>query len=270
MELGKRIRQARLEAGLSQRQLCGEQITRNMLSQIENGSAKPSMDTLRYLAAQLHKPIGYFLEEQVVTSPNQAVMEQARQAQGVQVLEILASFREPDAVFSNERYLLEALACMDGARDALRQGKHRLAKTLLEQCARAGERTPYYTAPLERERVLLCYGADPAEAEMLAALLPEDDREPLLRAQAALVQGQPERAQDCLRGTAARDDRWYWLMGQSCLAQKAYEEAAAHLERIEAPDTKVFMALEQCCRELEDYKGAYEYACKLRELEKIM
>ena len=70
MELGKRIRQARLEAGLSQRQLCGEQITRNMLSQIENGSARPSMDTLRYLAAQLGKPIGYFLEEQAVTSPN--------------------------------------------------------------------------------------------------------------------------------------------------------------------------------------------------------
>ena len=61
MELGQRIRAARLEAGLSQRQLCGEVITRNMLSQIENGSARPSMDTLQYLAAQLGKPVSFFL-----------------------------------------------------------------------------------------------------------------------------------------------------------------------------------------------------------------
>ena len=46
MTLGEKIRQARLEAGLSQRQLCGDTVTRNMLSQIENGSARPSMDTL--------------------------------------------------------------------------------------------------------------------------------------------------------------------------------------------------------------------------------
>ena len=63
MELGEKIRRARLEAGLSQRQLCGEEITRNMLSLIEHGSAKPSMKTLRYLSGQLGKPISYFLEE---------------------------------------------------------------------------------------------------------------------------------------------------------------------------------------------------------------
>ena len=48
MELSQKLKQARLDAGLSQKALCGDQITRNMLSQIENGSARPSMDTLRY------------------------------------------------------------------------------------------------------------------------------------------------------------------------------------------------------------------------------
>ena len=46
MTIGEKIRLARQEAGLSQRQLCGQQVTRNMLSQIENGSARPSVDTL--------------------------------------------------------------------------------------------------------------------------------------------------------------------------------------------------------------------------------
>ena len=78
MELGQRIRQLRLSKGMSQRQLCGDVITRNMLSQIENGSARPSMDTLSYLAARLEKPVSFFLEEDTVTSPNQAVMTRAR------------------------------------------------------------------------------------------------------------------------------------------------------------------------------------------------
>ena len=63
MELGEKIRAARLAAGLSQRQLCGEDITRNMLSLIENGGAKPSVKTLTLLAERLGKPVSYFLDE---------------------------------------------------------------------------------------------------------------------------------------------------------------------------------------------------------------
>jgi len=63
MELGEKIRKARLEAGLSQRQLCGEEITRNMLSLIEHGTARPSMKTLMLLAQRLGKPVSWFLEE---------------------------------------------------------------------------------------------------------------------------------------------------------------------------------------------------------------
>ena len=80
MELGQRIKDARTRLGLSQRQLCGDVITRNMLSQIENGAARPSMDTLSYLAKQLGKPVSYFLEEDAVISPNQERMRKARQA----------------------------------------------------------------------------------------------------------------------------------------------------------------------------------------------
>ena len=80
MELGEKLKQVRLEAGLSQRQLCGDTITRNMLSQIENGSARPSMDTLQILARRLGKPVSFFLEEQAVLLPNRTVMEQAREA----------------------------------------------------------------------------------------------------------------------------------------------------------------------------------------------
>ena len=63
MELGEKIRRSRQALGLSQRQLCGEEITRNMLSLIENGTAKPSMKTLTLLAERLGKPVSYFLDD---------------------------------------------------------------------------------------------------------------------------------------------------------------------------------------------------------------
>ena len=111
MELGQRLRQARLDAGLSQRQLCGEEITRNMLSQIENGSARPSMDTLRYLAGQLGKPVSFFLEEDTVSSPNNGLMESARAAfraeNWLQVQQVLRQVRFPRLL---QRYLLLLLS----------------------------------------------------------------------------------------------------------------------------------------------------------------
>ena len=127
MELGERLKKARLEAGLSQRQLCGEKISRNMLSLIENGSARPSMDTLRYLAAQLEKPVSFFLEEELPSSPNQTVMNEARQAwragEWTQVLQLLKEFHEADDAFEQERELLLRLASLAHAEEALCQEK---------------------------------------------------------------------------------------------------------------------------------------------------
>ena len=102
MELGQKLKQARMEANLSQRQLCGDTITRNMLSQIENGSAKPSMDTLRFLAAKLGKPVSYFLEE-LSASPNQNVMNTARDAFDAGVFsQVLAALSDYDVVVTDD------------------------------------------------------------------------------------------------------------------------------------------------------------------------
>ena len=63
MTIGTRILQAREESGLSQRQVAGEHMTRNMLSSLEHDKAKPSLDTLCYLSRVLDKPVGWFLGE---------------------------------------------------------------------------------------------------------------------------------------------------------------------------------------------------------------
>lgn len=264
MELGQKLKQARVEQGLSQRQVCGDVITRNMLSLIENGSASPSMDTLRYLAGKLGKTVSYFLEEDAVLSPNQSVMEGARTAfeQGHydQTLQALQQYREPDPVFDYEEALLQALAMLNLAKEAISRGKCPYALELLEKVAAFGGRTPYYTMDLERRRLLL--RAQVAPTELLS-----EDLELLLRAETALNQNQPEKAARYLEAAQVQSGpHWNYLRGQVYMKSGSYAEARPYLEGAWDHNPKSCAAmLEQCCRELEDYKGAYHYACMLRD-----
>lgn len=52
-EIGRIIKEARLAKKMTQSQVVGDFITRNMLSQIESGTAVPSIKTLEYLSKKL-------------------------------------------------------------------------------------------------------------------------------------------------------------------------------------------------------------------------
>ena len=66
-ELGKRIKEARLARKMTQSDVVGDFITRNMLSQIESGNATPSVKTLTYLAKVLQLPVNYLLPDELET-----------------------------------------------------------------------------------------------------------------------------------------------------------------------------------------------------------
>ena len=266
MELSRKLKQARLDAGLSQKTLCGQRITRNMLSQIENGSARPSMDTLKYLAAQLGKPVSYFLEDDAVTSPNQELMAKARCTTPSDALHLLGQYQSPDPTFDNERWLLEALVCLELAESALDRGKAAYARNLLERAAVAGSRTPYYTADNERRCLLLAHRAGETVAP---EALPDLTEELLLRAEAALSEEKHDRCHAFLDAAITKDTRFYWLKANLLFAKREFAQAKAVFEAAWEYDPKACCSrLEDCCREMGDFAGAYFYACKLRELSK--
>lgn len=62
-QLGKRIKEARLRKKMTQSEVVGDFITRNMLSQIESGTAFPSIKTLEYLSKVLEIPIYYLMPD---------------------------------------------------------------------------------------------------------------------------------------------------------------------------------------------------------------
>ena len=259
MTLGQRLRQARQEAGLSQRQLCGDQITRNMLSQIENGSANPSMETLRYFAARLGKPVGYFLEE-AAASPNQQIMAQARTAQGAERLQLLQAYQAPDDTFDWERWLLEALCCMDLAEQAIGEEQNGYAWELLEQAERAGGKTPYYTKELARRNALLRFAIHPEQAQALEKCFPLDMQELYLHAKAALDRSDAQLCGRLLDAAPQDAPLWQFLRAESYLAQGHYENAVQHYLKA-GEQQRVYPKLELCYRELGDYRMAYHYAC---------
>lgn len=265
MTLGEKIRSARLETGLTQRQLCAGEITRNMLSQIEHDTAKPSMKTLVYLARQLGKPVGYFLEEEAAVSPNQQRMQRARKAfdEGMpeETMEALKDFQEPDPVYDRERQLLEILARLNLAGEALEQGKAPYARELLEQAGELGKTAVYYTEELEKCRLSLL-----ARVPGTRVQLPGLDYDLLLHAGAAVTDGEWDRARALLEAVQDKTlPRWNLLRGEIYWQERSFIAAKACFHAAEERYPKeTAHRLEQCYRELGDFKRAYEYACKQR------
>ena len=64
MTIGEKIKKSRLQLRLTQAELVGDKITRNMLSAIESGKATPSLETLDYLAGALELPLPYLLSDE--------------------------------------------------------------------------------------------------------------------------------------------------------------------------------------------------------------
>lgn len=263
MEMGQLLRQARQEAGLSQRALCGSRITRNMLSQIENGTARPSMATLQYLADALGKPVSYFLGETVVTD-NQRVMASAREAYARknfrQVLTSLEDYAAPDETLDWEQGLLGYLSCLELAESAAREGRKPVAAKLLSR-SRHYE-SPYITPELLTRRESL---RQQLGQHRRGEPLPSLDGQLLLRAEQQLEAGNADRALALLGAVELPSAETAYLSGLAYLQKKDYSLALAALSRAEAGGKQCGEQLEACYRELGDFENAYKYACRNRE-----
>lgn len=64
MNVGEKIKKLRLEKMMTQSDVSGDRVTRNMLSLIEKGKAVPSMQTLTYIASRLNVSVGFLLADE--------------------------------------------------------------------------------------------------------------------------------------------------------------------------------------------------------------
>ena len=239
MTMGQRILQARLAAGLSQRELAGEEITRNMLSSLERDAASPSVATLRYLARRLGRPVSYFLGED-------------DSSEGIAAFEAGAWRKSLELMTRAERRWLEPLALLREAEQAVGNGRIPYARELLERLE--GTTSPLFGPELRRKAAMVRCRCG------ISTDIPEDSAL-LMKAERALAE---ERFSDAERYLMARDHRdahWHHLMGECRFQAKDYAAAKEHYHRCE----EVFNVrgrLEICYLELEDFRMAYFYAKK--------
>lgn len=158
MTLGQKIKNARLQRGLTQKELVGGAITRNMLSKIENDAAAPSVRTLEYLARALDLPAGYFLGQSGLSdgsAPDGLNEARAafRQQQWSDCLDALEANK--NAASTDEGYLLRARAGAAAAQLALDQGNPIEARELAEAALYYNQEGMYRSAALDAQLCLL-------------------------------------------------------------------------------------------------------------------
>ena len=110
MTLGQKLKQTRLARGMTQSQVVGDRITRNMLSQIENDLASPSVGTLEYLASVLNVRLSWLLadeQEEAEAGRTQRLRELLKSGEYAACLE-LAPEHAPD----DEQALALAMAAV--------------------------------------------------------------------------------------------------------------------------------------------------------------
>lgn len=255
MTIGERILAARQASGLSQRQLAGESITRNMLSAIEHDRAKPSLDTLQYLSEKLGKPLGWFLGEDIPAVEGFELLKQARRAydsgQFRDCLMLLEQIPEGE-VLEREVGLLRILATLSLAEQCLEDGRLPYARRLLEKPL--GEDCPYFTPELGRRLALLRFRAE------LSRELPGEDTLHL-RAEQALREKRYADARRYLDAVDYRNDRWNYLMGEALFGLGDHAGAAQMYHKCEdAMPGAVRGRLQLCYAALKDFEKAYYYA----------
>ena len=92
IELGRKMKEARIAKRMTQNQVVGDFITRNMLSQIESGTATPSIKTLEYLCDILDLSMNELIPGETPDALSQ--LSEAKQLLASEQYEAIVAMRE--------------------------------------------------------------------------------------------------------------------------------------------------------------------------------
>lgn len=152
-ELGKRIKEARIAKKMTQSEVVGDFITRNMLSQIESGTATPSIRTLEYLCGVLDMPVKQLVADQA--EDELALLMQAKamliSEDFTQVVELCKNYPKE---LSDEFCAILARGYLGRARAEAAQGKYREAASSTECAVDYAQKGIYANNTLKTEGLL--------------------------------------------------------------------------------------------------------------------
>ena len=290
MNIGERIRELRISKLMTQADLAGDHITRNMLSCIENGSANPSLSTIVYIAGRLGVPAGFLLADQgdemaYRKMSNLSNIKKAYTTGDVQSCRslCLSGCPEPD----DEICLLLANCDAGIAVEEFWSGKLRSSCRFFDEALSYAEKTIYSTDAIEAEIRVYFRFMERISHTLYSDLLDEGKAlsvksnsiiSQYLDALDALDNGDATVAEALINQLAQSGSNSFFeahLQSKLLIVQKNYKQAYRALQQLlqdsGTPLNKIELYtvlgdLEICCREDEDYKNAYRYASEKVEL----
>jgi transcriptional regulator with XRE-family HTH domain len=297
MNIGEKIKNMRRARRMTQAELAGEMITRNMLSRIENGSALPSVPTLTYLAEKLGVPAGYFLAEESMDFHylKMTAMPDILRAYGNGEYEICRDMCRKLGGQDDEIIFLVCLCTCGMARAAFADGDLHEACELFDETCRLCEATAYPTAQIKASALAYLDFMNKISPSFYSEQLSANEDtvgnsdEPFVK-YCVLMRAFEENApiaETLARAYLARnkseadgEDVYLSHINAKLLMNAGdHREAACVLrvaltsgEEMPAPVMYfIFSDLERACKELLDYKGAYEYSNgKIALMEKFL
>ena len=290
MNIGERIRELRISKLMTQADLAGDRITRNMLSCIENGSANPSLSTIVYIAGRLGVPAGFLLAEQgdemaYRKMSNLSNIKKAYTTGDVQSCRslCLSGCPEPD----DEISLLLANCDLGIAMDEFWSGKLRSSCRFFDEALSYAEKTIYSTDAIEAEirvyfrfmeRISHTLYSDLLDEEKTLTVKSNTILSQYLDALYAFDNADTTVAQHLIEQLADSAENSFFkahLQNKLLIADGNYKQAQKALQQLLQDSNlllnkiQLYTALEDleiCCRENEDYKNAYRFASEKVEL----
>ncbi len=289
--IGERIRVLRQSRGMTQSELAGDDVTRNMLSRIENGAALPSLPTLVAIASRLNVPVGALLgdfdsySEQKTKSEIRELIDEHKYAEAIGLCEGARGNTE-----GIDELFCEAAVCR--AEELYREGKLTEAYALLARAEAVGTDVPRIYVLSELIRSCGAVDTEPCDSdtEALRSLVFDESKEAIylyalkkLGNIAARPYSQPsEEAAPLLTElspiVAALSDGFYkWhIEAKFEMLRAEYLSAKTKLLKLLTPDTlpallwAVYTDLEFCCKCCGDFENAYKYSgLRLELIKKI-
>lgn len=291
MEIGEKIKSLRRAKRMTQTELAGDQITRNMLSLIENGSALPSLPTVTYLSERLGVPAGMLLarEDEELMYQKIAQLPKIKQAyeKGEYRLcyDMCRSMKKEQ--LDDELYLILSKCAFSLAKENFDLGKlHKCAELLDKACDFARKTIYKEDMILSAAYIYFDYmsrlspslvsenGSDSYSGEYLGA----DAFCKYAIAIKALESG--EQPKSIALWVSSLDKGFAeHIKARIEMQDGNYSDARERLKilinsgKVECRAIlyDIFKDLEECCRETDDYRGAYEYSVgKVELLERML
>lgn len=292
MNLGEKIKKLRTDKLMTQSELVGGEITRNMLSRIENGAANPSIDTICYIAKRLNVSAAYLMadenDEQIFRKHREIVnIKKAFLNEDHRICRDMCMSAESSDDDEIQMILCEcdlALGIENFNNGNLRESCEFFDEAI-EKCAETLYRTDhiiatagvYFRFMRHLSATLTSNIVDEAEINIYPAMTAEFCR--YLLPFEALTENRPVSEEEISRVGKTDSPLCLHLSARARMNGGDYEGAYEYLRDILRGETAipqpvlyfVFSDLEICCKERQDFKGAYEFSIdKLELMQKLL